>query len=312
MARPDVILLVLAVIGTALLRVCGTSVILTGSTGVLGKSILHTLLQQHVKIDTIYAIYRDQDKLSQLLNECNCHDSRIVIPIKYDLSLDIGGSDDLLSLAMHIGKQCKDVILINNAGVCLEGTGFDVMQESLQVNAVASINLMRFIFDTMRQSITGRCKDDVEKKQLLSMVNISSGDGELAYVHTMIRHQLEQRVRSTSDVDDYVATLLSTYDSETEYAYGDTPMYSLSKCILNAYSRYFHLECIRDASACASMQCRSLSICPGNFQSPMSTADELLSQKEIAMVSRNIVDIAVNYHDYAGGRFYRDKVEIPF
>ena len=72
-----------------------------------------------------------------------------------------------------------------------------------------------------------------------------------------------------------VATSLPTfYCEELEYAFGPTPMYSVSKALLNRGTRILQdkLEATR-----AAKQAIVLAVCPGNFESAMSTSEEILN-----------------------------------
>jgi hypothetical protein len=64
------------------------------------------------------------------------------------------------------------------------------------------------------------------------VVNVSSGDGELAYINSGIAKELET-VNSLSDLEQYLDLLCSpsNFDPAREYAFseGGTPMYALSK-----------------------------------------------------------------------------------
>jgi NAD(P)-dependent dehydrogenase (short-subunit alcohol dehydrogenase family) len=64
---------------------------------------------------------------------------------------------------------------------------------------------------------------------------------------------------------------LSTEDPKTnnpsfEYAFGNTPIYSLSKALVNSYTKLLQQEYQSIKS-----RIRVISICPGNFESPMTT-----------------------------------------
>ena len=106
------------------------------------------------------------------------------------------------------------------------------------------------------------------------------------------------------DLLHYITELQCNFDSQFEYAYGETPFYSLSKALLNAYTRVRANE--------VEQNVRIFSVCPGNFQSPMSTDEELGSQIPIDNAASAIIDIALNSRDYVSGRFYRHGVEIQF
>lgn len=53
----------------------------------------------------------------------------------------------------------------------------------------------------------------------------------------------------------------------SEYAVGPTPAYSLSKALLNTHTRLWHRQLISEGLL---KSVRVMSVCPGNFQSPLS------------------------------------------
>ena len=65
------------------------------------------------------------------------------------------------------------------------------------------------------------------------------------------------------------------FDISLEYATGPTPLYSLSKALLNAYTRIFHKQFIEKYNAKYGYnKIRMVSVCPDNFISHMSTDGE--------------------------------------
>jgi NAD(P)-dependent dehydrogenase (short-subunit alcohol dehydrogenase family) len=89
-----------------------------------------------------------------------------------------------------------------------------------------------------------------------------------------------------------------------EYAYGDTPFYSLSKALLNKYTQIMDRE--------SPKWCKVLSICPGNFESSMSTTEEENTFKDPMVTAEAILKVALNAKKYQGGKFYRYGEEIEY
>ena len=114
-------------------------------------------------------------------------------------------------------------------------------------------------------------------------------------------------------------------------------MYSLSKALLNSYTRIKQGE-INKINKISSINAinetnetneknennenneyddtrnsiQIFSVCPGNFKSPMSTLEELESAVPVDDASQQILSIALNPHKYVSGRFYRNCEEIPW
>jgi hypothetical protein len=57
---------------------------------------------------------------------------------------------------------------------------------------------------------------------------------------------------------------------------------------------------------------RIYSVCPGNFQSSMSTAEELESQIPAEEAAFALLQLAIDSYKYESGKFYRNCIEIPW
>ena len=117
------------------------------------------------------------------------------------------------------------------------------------------------------------------------------------------------------DWQHYLVQLESTFDPHFEYAYGSTPMYSLSKSLLNVYTRITHQERLNSllSSSSTSTYDRILSVCPGNFQSPMTTDEELDDLISSDIVASTLWKVATdNSGNFPGGLFYRNGQVIPW
>ena len=104
----------------------------------------------------------------------------------------------------------------------------------------------------------------------------------------------------------YLVELEETFDPSFSYAHGPTPMYSLSKALLNAYTRLSHgtVPGVR----------RVVAVCPGNFESPMTTAEER-EGGPLATADAAAADVWALVADpdrYPGGRFYRHREQITW
>jgi NAD(P)-dependent dehydrogenase (short-subunit alcohol dehydrogenase family) len=98
---------------------------------------------------------------------------------------------------------------------------------------------------------------------------------------------------------------MSTYDPSFEYAYGDTPAYSVSKALLNALTRVTQREAPRGV--------RCVCVCPGNVASPMSTEEERRTAIPAHQAAEDILAVAFgDAAEYPGGLFYRYRQVIPW
>ena len=91
-----------------------------------------------------------------------------------------------------------------------------------------------------------------------------------------------------------------------EYAYGDTPFYSLSKALLNSLT-----QCLDSESP---EWCKVVSVCPGNFKSSMSTIEEENTFDDPINAANKVLMIALDNSNnkYKGGKFYRHGEEISY
>ena len=108
------------------------------------------------------------------------------------------------------------------------------------------------------------------------------------------------------DWQQYLGYLETSFDPHFEYAYGTTPMYSLSKALLNVYTRIAHQERWNSYD-------RILSVCPGNFHSPMTTEEERENLLSTDMVASTLWTLATDRSDkFPSGLFYRNAQIIPW
>ena len=331
-----------------------SSVTILGGTSTIGKSIISLFCDKNYKV---YASYRSKHKAQSLLqalsaakiknkpslfeyhfNEMNYNYSNITTIHDYDNSHS-GDNDsltnDLIPPGFGACSPYKHNILINSVGVCLYGTSLAVMIESMNVNYLQPKILVDRLIDTYLH-------DDRYDCNQLTVINISSGDGERCYLHSTIAQALDN-INDLQSLDDYVAKLFHNHDTNSksciEYAYGDTPMYSLSKAILNKYTELKHLQVMDFITSSSSSSSSSLasssssssttltspssttrtmylsstsrlvhsdririfSYCPGNIDSPMSTAEELLSAVPVEEAVRYLYEIAIDTCDSNDG-----------
>ena len=112
------------------------------------------------------------------------------------------------------------------------------------------------------------------------------------------------------DWQHYLRQLENTFDPNFEYAYGSTPMYSLSKSLLNVYTRIAHQE---RSNSLSSSYDRILSVCPGNVKSPMTTEEEMEDLISSDIAASALWKLATdNDGNFPGGLFYRNGQVIPW
>ena len=140
----------------------------------------------------------------------------------------------------------------------------------------------------------------------MSIVNISSGDGELAFLNEELREHVAN-VASDTDLSELIESEFNG-DHERpctyEYAFsnGNTPLYSVSKAMLNAGTRVFHQSIVSRGF----QNCRIFSVCPGNVESSMTSDEEKISCQPADRAAQIILDGIFDEHERKSGYFYRN------
>jgi short-subunit dehydrogenase len=99
-----------------------------------------------------------------------------VIPLIIDILDTVNDFAALQSIVA--ANTYQRLIIINNAGVCLEGNTASILQETLQVNCLFPAALSDAFISR------------VDAGKELIVVNVSSGDGELSYLHSDIARRI--------------------------------------------------------------------------------------------------------------------------
>lgn len=120
--------------------------ILTGATGGLGREFLKQILKE--KIDEVWAIARNEQKLSELRKEYG----ERVIPMSIDLS-KLQGIEQIKNVLDE--KKPQVMYLINNAGLAKMGNykDFDIeeIDKTINVNCKAPVMLAQICIPYMRK-----------------------------------------------------------------------------------------------------------------------------------------------------------------
>lgn len=267
------------------------NVYVIGGSGVLGTA----LLQQACSIPrtNVFAGVRTESKVAEVKAVVNVHEKSRLTPFLlkfWDSKQSVGLTLPHLS---HLSRV-DHIILINNAGVCLEGRDLATMTKSLEVNTILPmITTQTIALQSHRHPL----------KQY-TVINISSGDGERLYLNSNLAAALD-KISSVGQLKSFISdVLLDQFRPSTEYAFGPTPFYSVSKALLNKATELCHAE--------SQSNMRVISCCPGNFASPMSQSHELATAINPNTAASYIMQVALEIGKYPGGKFYRYGKEIPW
>ncbi len=277
--------------------------VVTGATGTLGKALCNKFIEMYnPETTTVLAGCRNVDAGDDIY---------AIYPNVFTFECNFDGvtRPDLPPFYLDCLSEFHSVTLFNNAAVCLKGpitspiphvlrrhilntfiyislsTGCskNILSKSILVNTIGPLELSASILDNCRRIDHIKC----------TVVNISSGDGELSYLHSDIQKRIK-KVKNLKELKSLARSLAIFYDQDIEYAFGPTPTYSVSKALLNKGTYLLHREKQHDYE-----KARILTVCPGNFKSAMSTDYELqdncVSIEEavipiIEMLQRGIVD----------------------
>ena len=197
------------------------------------------------------------------------------------------------------------IAFIYNAGICLQGSSRENMIRSLFINTLLPIvtgllALLYYYHEIILQ----------EMEQQLTVLFVSSGDGERIMIHSKVIEEIDT-IHSLTGLCRYMNKLVDEFDDEMEFAFGPSPMYSLSKLLMNKSMLLLQQEVgninekVGKNKKHGDMRC--ISVCPGNFLSSMSTKEELEEEQAVSVeiaadyVSRLVLD----FNEYPGGAFYR-------
>ena len=170
-------------------RLDGLRVMITGGNGVLGQALIQHAVDT-MTATTIFATYRTSSK-------CNLKDTAVdhpsIIPLLLDVNSDTIYNNALSDFFVNQPEMVASdhpFVLFNNAGVCLPGNTLSALQTSLLVNCWAPALLSHALF---RCPFTGHGR---------TVINVSSGEGELMLLHSEIQKQLQS-------IDNYEVSMSS-------------------------------------------------------------------------------------------------------
>lgn len=268
--------------------------LVTGAGGGIGSALVSKLLSLSYHV---IAVTRPGGRLC----ECATAYSTNAISMSADLRDDACVRDlaqNALNTVPHID------LLISAAAVCHNGWyGFT---DAFNVNARAPARLIKYLTQALLAA----------RNPLV--VNISSGDGELCYMHTALQQQLNEIAVDTdrnpgNDASGRIATAdcvlnnavrqldeitnriecVTAKQHRASVVYGEQPAYALSKACLNAITRV--------AAKVYAPRVRVVAVCPGDVLTKMGPNTATITPY---LAARDIVELALRL-DIKSGCFYR-------
>lgn len=271
----------------------GCTATIIGSTGVIGANVLTKLITED-RCDCFASYLGNEEEIVTNFVRLS-KDRRHSLNV---FELDFRNRPILESIPTSPGSEYEHQhALVNAAGVCIPGNTLECMKESLCINSIGPLVLAQSFVSKLMQ---GKTKNAV-------VINISSGEGEHCQLNSAISRKLLQ-IQSIAKIFEYAAELEQNFNPAFEYAYGATPMYSLSKAVLNKGTLLLQKEFVKSHPG----RVRILACCPGNVASPMSTLEELLTATPADVAAEHIIQLMDRPDLNPGGQFYRNGKIIPW
>lgn len=279
-----------------LFQISGIRILITGSTGTLGRSLTKLCVLRGLHV---IAGYRNHLKLQGLYEDFyRCDFVGQFSPVNMDVSTV--SVEDLSSIT----SGSSHFVVFNNAGVCHKGSSAKIMKESLFVNSIAPIRIAQICLTL------GIANPNIKN---ITVINVSSGDGEIALLHSDIQQEISS-LNTLEEWENCIHQHINNYKSDFEYAYGSTPFYSLSKAFLNAGTRLLWKQFkLQHQVSLINTQYRVHAVCPGNFQSDMTSIDndfENVTTPDEA--AEHLLDLALDSSVFTGDMFIRKGEVIPW
>ncbi len=194
-----------------------------------------------------------------------------------------------------IGRLADDLehvdVLVNNAGIALEGFDAEIARRTIEVNFLGAMHLTDTLLPEMREG--GR------------VVMVSSGVGELSRFRDRARRCFEDQDLTRDELVTMVESFVLDVQSNVHEQHGwPSSAYAVSKAALNALTRVLARELEGDPR-----RIRVNAACPGWVATRMGGEDAPRSPAEGADTP---LWLALEAPGELTGLFFRDRKRIPF
>jgi NAD(P)-dependent dehydrogenase (short-subunit alcohol dehydrogenase family) len=230
--------------------------VVTGATRGLGLALARGLAVSGTKV---IITARDQAAAAATAESIR-RDYEGAIVHAYGSMLDVSDANSLAAFAQFAADDLDGVdLLINNAAACPIGWGSrEAVSECWRTNVMGPLALARALLPDMLQRGRGH------------VVSVSSGDGELVYLHTALQAELRAATSARA-----VLRVLARCSPPHEAfgrapAHGPTPAYSISKAALNALTRVIAAQLPPPEISGV----RVSAVCPGDVLTRMCVDEE--------------------------------------
>eukprot|EP00741_Cyanophora_paradoxa_P016828 tig00020943_g16252.t1 len=235
------------------------------------------------------------------------HPDAAVAPCLIDVE-DERSIDALQAMVRADFGRCDAVI--NNAGVCLDGTDADTLRRSFEVNTFGPARVVERLL-----ALRGDAP--------CAVVNVSSGDGELLWFESGVQERLAAvaaaeasswdgvRAAALEPLRAWMEEMAADSPRWADGAHGETPAYKLSKAALNAWTRVLAMA-LRAGAGAGGRGPHSIvvnAVCPGDVRTRMGPPHADVEPEEAAA---GVVWAALLAGRGPSGGFYRDGEPIDW
>lgn len=285
-ARHLITYILMAVHATSLLPAAPSVAVVTGGNRGLGYAIAKRLLRDSdfTVVLASRSLASGQAAASTLLAEESSYsharpvkvvrETEAPAPRVVAIQLDVTCNSSLDAFcAQLLADHGQPALVVNNAAVCIRNSGsngeanLDDLQRSIAVNFHGPVRLVQRLYGSDSSTSGPICtKTSSElkattrtKERRGSVINVSSGDGELVWLNSRLAEALRQcctpedvmalaslELGLSGTVDGSLSALEASIKSRLllnlvqcgdELAFGPTPAYAVSKALLNAWTR---------------------------------------------------------------------------
>jgi NAD(P)-dependent dehydrogenase (short-subunit alcohol dehydrogenase family) len=256
--------------------------VVTGSNRGLGLETGRQLAQRGL---TVVLISRDPAQGQRAADQLRAQGLKVV-----SHPLEVTEPASVAALADVLRQEFGQIeVLINNAGVALEGFNAEVTQRTLAVNCFGVITVVDHLLPLV--SPNGR------------IVTVSSGMGQVAGLPPALQAEFLDPTLTRARLIDLLQRFVRDVEAGQQTQHGwPSNAYQISKVGLNAFTRLLAREL-------APTAIRVNAVCPGWVRTDMGGSSAPRSVEEGA---RGIVWAALLGEDGPSGGFFRDGRPIPW
>lgn len=253
--------------------------VVTGANRGIGREIAHQL-----SASGLHVIGTSRDPKSGVAPGVTPAEPGVTL-----VRLDVTDPLNIEALARQLSRGFD--VLVNNAGISLQGFDADVAQQTMAANFFGAVEVTRKLLPLLRPG--GR------------IVMVSSGIGELSSVSPELRRRFENPALGVNELLDLARSFVSDVAAGNHAAKGwPSSAYRVSKVALNAYTRILARELRGDPRRILVN-----AACPGWVRTDMGGR---AAPRSVEQGAKTPVWLALLPADGPSGGFFRDQSPIDW